>query len=113
MAAQPLGRFRRGGREYFCISNVFTHWFDAEAASPEFRIYRTIHYDFLFCSWAQRLVAQPLGHFRLLAIIVTTNLKPHFGVRSKSLGQVACSHVLGMKFPEMHFQISIDLESGN
>jgi hypothetical protein len=36
-----------------------------------------------------------LGHFRLVAIIVTTNLKPHSGVRSKSIGQVACSHMLG------------------
>jgi hypothetical protein len=41
-------------------------------------------------------VAQALGYFRLVAIIVTTNLKLHFGVHPKSLGQVACSHVLGM-----------------
>jgi hypothetical protein len=40
-------------------------------------------------------VAQALGHFRLVAIIVTGNLKTQFGVHSKSLGQVACSHVLG------------------
>jgi hypothetical protein len=40
--------------------------------------------------WLRRLAA-----FELVVIIVTTNLKTHFGVHSKSLGQVTCSHVLG------------------
>jgi hypothetical protein len=35
---------------------------------------------------AQRLVAQALGHLRLIVGIVTINLKPHSGVRSRSLG---------------------------
>jgi hypothetical protein len=45
---------------------------------------------------AQRLVAQALGHIRVVVIIVTTILKPQLSVRSWSLGQVACSHVLGI-----------------
>jgi len=38
----------RGGREHFCVSNLFMHWLDAEAASPEFRINRKIHYDYIY-----------------------------------------------------------------
>jgi hypothetical protein len=45
---------------------------------------------------AQRLAAQPLGHFRYLAIILADILKPHFSVHSLSLGQVGCSRVLGV-----------------
>jgi hypothetical protein len=44
---------------------------------------------------AQRLVAQALGHFLLVAGILAGFLKTHSNVRSQSLGQVACSHVLG------------------
>jgi hypothetical protein len=44
---------------------------------------------------AQRLVAQALGHFRLVVIILAGNQKPHSNVFSLSIGQVACSHVLG------------------
>jgi hypothetical protein len=45
---------------------------------------------------AQRLVAQALGHFRLVAVILAGIPKPHSNVRSRSLGQVACSHLLGI-----------------
>jgi hypothetical protein len=51
----------------------------------------------IFCLRAQRLVAQALGHFRLVAVILAGNLKPHSNVFSLSLGQVACSHVLGLE----------------
>jgi hypothetical protein len=44
---------------------------------------------------AQRLVAQALGHFRFVATILAGFLKLQFNVFSLSLGQVACSHVLG------------------
>jgi hypothetical protein len=44
---------------------------------------------------AQRLVAQALGRFRLVAVILAGILKTHSNVHSRSLGQVACSHVLG------------------
>jgi hypothetical protein len=44
---------------------------------------------------AQRLAAQPLGHFRHVVTILAGNLKPQFNVRSLSLGQVGCSRVLG------------------
>jgi len=47
--------------------------------------------------YAQRLVAQALGRLRFVAIIVTGNPEPQFGIRSRSLGQVACIHVLGLK----------------
>jgi len=38
--------------------------------------------------------AGPLGRIRLIVIIVTTNLKLHFGVHSLSLGQSLLPHVL-------------------
>jgi hypothetical protein len=44
---------------------------------------------------AQRLAAQLLGRLRIVVTILTENLKPHFGVRPLSLGQVSCSRVLG------------------
>jgi hypothetical protein len=44
---------------------------------------------------AQRLVAQALGHLLLGVAILAGILKTHSNVRSRSLGQVACSHVLG------------------
>jgi hypothetical protein len=44
---------------------------------------------------AQRLVAQALGHFRFVVTILAGIPKPQFNVLSWSLGQVACSHVLG------------------
>jgi hypothetical protein len=37
--------------------------------------------------YAQRLVAQALGHLRLVAVILAGILKPQLSVRSKSLGQ--------------------------
>jgi hypothetical protein len=45
---------------------------------------------------AQRLAAQPLGHVRFMAIILTGILKSHSGVLSLSLGQVGCSRGLGL-----------------
>jgi hypothetical protein len=45
---------------------------------------------------AQRLVAQALGHVRFVFTILAGILKPHSNVFSLSLGQVACSHVLGV-----------------
>jgi hypothetical protein len=48
-----------------------------------------------FQKTAQRLVAQALGRLRLVVVILAGILKSQFGVRSLSLGQVACSHVLG------------------
>jgi hypothetical protein len=54
---------------------------------------------------AQRLVAQALGHFRLIAAILAGILKPHSGVRSRSLGQVACSHLLGVSI--FHYVITL------
>jgi hypothetical protein len=44
---------------------------------------------------AQRLVAQALGHIRVPVTILAGNLKSLSSVLSLSLGQVACSHVLG------------------
>jgi len=44
---------------------------------------------------AQRLVAQALGHVRFVASILAGIIKPHSNVFSRSIGQVACSHVLG------------------
>jgi hypothetical protein len=43
-------------------------------------------------------VAQALGHVRLVVTILTENYKPHFNVFSQSLGQVACSHLLGRNY---------------
>jgi hypothetical protein len=51
-----------------------------------------------FALGAQRLAAQPLGHDRLIVIILTGNLELHSGVLSLSLGQVGCSRVLGGSF---------------
>jgi hypothetical protein len=45
---------------------------------------------------AQRLVAQAHGRNRFVVSILTEFLKPHIGVRSLSLGHVACSHLLGI-----------------
>jgi hypothetical protein len=47
---------------------------------------------------AQRLVAQALGRVRLVDTILAGNYKPHSNVSSQSLGQVACSHLLGSIF---------------
>ena len=44
---------------------------------------------------AQRLAAQLLGRLRFVVTILAGKLKPHFGVRSLSLGQVSCSRGLG------------------
>jgi hypothetical protein len=44
---------------------------------------------------AQRLAAQPLGHFRYLVTILTGNLKSQSIVLSLSLGHVGCSRGLG------------------
>jgi hypothetical protein len=44
---------------------------------------------------AQRLVAQALGRLRFVVTILAGNLKTQLSVRSLSLGQVACSHMLG------------------
>jgi hypothetical protein len=44
----------------------------------------------------QRLVAQAHGRNRFVVSILTEFLKPHIGVRSLSLGHVACSHLLGI-----------------
>jgi hypothetical protein len=49
-------------------------------------------------SYAQRLVAQALGRLRYVVSILAGILKTHSNVRSRSLGQVACSHVLGKYF---------------
>jgi hypothetical protein len=45
---------------------------------------------------AQRLAAQPLGHFRYVVTILTGILKTQFNVFSLSLGQVGCSRGLGL-----------------
>jgi hypothetical protein len=45
---------------------------------------------------AQRLVAQALGRVRLVDSILAGILKLHSSVFALSLGQVACSHVLGL-----------------
>jgi hypothetical protein len=47
---------------------------------------------------AQRLAAQLLGRLRFVVTILAGKLKPHFGVRSLSLGQVSCSRGLGLLF---------------
>jgi hypothetical protein len=47
----------------------------------------------LYC--AQRLAAQPPGHFRIAVTILAGFPQSHFSVRSLSLGQVGCSRVLG------------------
>jgi hypothetical protein len=47
---------------------------------------------------AQRLAAQPLGHFRFVVTIFTGNLQSQYTVLSLSLGQVGCSRVLGKIF---------------
>jgi hypothetical protein len=44
---------------------------------------------------AQRLAAQPLGHFRNLVTILAGNPKSQSSIHSLSLGQVGCSRVLG------------------
>jgi hypothetical protein len=44
---------------------------------------------------AQRLAAQPLGHFRFVVTILAGFLNPQFSVFSLSLGQVGCSRGLG------------------
>jgi hypothetical protein len=54
--------------------------------------------EFGLFSNAQRLVAQALGLVRLEGSILAGILKPHSNVFSWSLGQVACSHVLGVYF---------------
>jgi len=52
---------------------------------------------------AQRLVAQALGRVRFVAGILTRILKPYSNIFSRSLGQVACSHVLGSLLVLLHF----------
>jgi hypothetical protein len=47
---------------------------------------------------AQRLAAQPLGHFRYVVTILAVNPKPQFIVLTLSLGQVGCSRVLGVLY---------------
>jgi hypothetical protein len=64
-------------------------------------IYR-VSYELPLSLFAQRLVAQALGHVRLVAVILAGIQKPHSNVRPESLGQVACSHVLGM-FQEYYY----------
>jgi len=44
---------------------------------------------------AQQLAAQPLGHFRYAVTILAGKYKSKLSVFSLSLGQVACSRVLG------------------
>jgi hypothetical protein len=41
-------------------------------------------------------VAQPPGRHRVVIAILTGNLKTQFNVFSLSLGQVGCSHLLGI-----------------
>jgi hypothetical protein len=48
----------------------------------------------LVCA-AQRLAAQPLGHFRFVVTILAGFLKSHSSVFPLSLGQVGCSRGLG------------------
>jgi hypothetical protein len=54
-------------------------------------------------------VAQALGHFRFVVTILAGIPESQFVVRSKSLGQVACSHVLGRNINH-HEQLAEDVE---
>jgi len=55
---------------------------------------------------AQRLVAQALGRARFVAGILAGIPKLHSNVHLRSLGQVACSHVLGVfKTAEANHQL--------
>jgi hypothetical protein len=49
----------------------------------------------ILCLKAQRLAAQPLGHVRFVAIILTGILKSQSSVLTMSLGQVGCGRGLG------------------
>jgi hypothetical protein len=51
--------------------------------------------DLIILRAAQRLAAQPLGHFRVLVTILAGKYKSKINVFSLSLGQVGCSRVLG------------------